>query len=116
VQISGSGITPNPRIPNKQVLMKTKEEVIAILRSLKPVIADSFKVRSIALFGSYARDEQTETSDVDVVVDVDSSIGLDFVDLADLIEDKLGIAADVIPADGIKPRYREFIAKDLLYV
>lgn len=96
--------------------MKTKEEVIAILRTLKPIITDAFNVRTIALFGSYARGEQTETSDVDVVVDVDSSIGLDFIDLADLIEDRLGIATDVIPADGIKPRYREFIAKDLLYV
>lgn len=96
--------------------MKTKTEVIAILRALKPLVMDSFKVRSIALFGSFARDEQTESSDVDVIVDVDSSIGLDFVDLADLIEEKLGIAADVIPADGIKPRYREHIAKDLLYV
>ena len=96
--------------------MKTKEEVIAILGTLKPIIADAFKVRSIALFGSFARGEQTESSDVDIIVDVDSSIGLDFIDLADLIEEKLGIATDVIPADGIKPRYRNFIAKDLLYV
>lgn len=96
--------------------MKTKEEVIDALRALKPLIMDSFKVRSIALFGSYARGEQTESSDVDVIVDVDSSIGLNFIDLADLIENRLGMAADVIPADGIKPRYQEYIAKDLLYV
>ncbi len=96
--------------------MKTKEDVVDALRALKPLVMDSFKVRSIALFGSYARGEQTESSDVDVIVDVDSSIGLDFVDLADLIEAKLGIATDVIPADAIKPRYRAFIAKDLLYV
>ncbi len=96
--------------------MKTKEDIIEALKALKPMVMDTFKVRSIALFGSFARGEQTETSDVDIIVDVDSSIGLDFVDLADLIEAKLGITADVIPADGIKPRYREFIAKDLLYV
>jgi len=96
--------------------MKTKEEVVDALRALKPLLMDSFKVRSIALFGSYARGEQTESSDVDVLVEVDSSIGLDFIDLADLIENKIGIATDVIPADGIKPRYRQYIAKDLLYV
>lgn len=96
--------------------MKTKEEVVDTLRALKPLIMNSFKVRSIALFGSYARGDQTETSDVDVIVDVDSSIGLDFIDLADLIENRLGIPTDVIPADGIKPRYREFIEKDILYV
>jgi len=96
--------------------MKTKEEIVDALKALKPLLMNSFKVRSIALFGSYARGDQTESSDVDVIVDVDSSIGLGFVDLADLIENSLGITADVIPADGIKPRYREFIAKDLLYV
>lgn len=96
--------------------MKTKDEVMAILRAIKPLVADLFKVRSMALFGSYARGQQTESSDVDVIVDVDPAIGLDFVDLADLIEEKLGVAADVIPADGIKPRYREHIKKDLLYV
>ena len=96
--------------------MKTKEDVINVLKALKPLLMNSFNVRSIALFGSYARGDQTENSDVDVIVDVDSSIGIRFVDLAELIEDRLGIPADVIPADGIKPRYREFIAKDLLYV
>ncbi len=96
--------------------MKTKEDVIEALRALKPLVMDTFNVRSIALFGSFARGEQTESSDVDIIVDVDSSIGLDFVDFADLIESKLGIAADVVPADGIKPRYRDFIAKDMLYV
>jgi hypothetical protein len=96
--------------------MKTTDEVISILRAIKPAIMETFKVRSIALFGSYARGQQKETSDVDVLVDVDSSIGLDFVDLADLIEERLGISADVIPADGVKPRYMEFISKDLLYV
>ena len=100
----------------KLIFMKTKEEIVDALKALKPLLMDSFKVRSIALFGSYARGDQTESSDVDVIVDVDSSIGLGFVDLADLIENRLGIPADVIPADGIKPRYREFITKDLLYV
>jgi uncharacterized protein len=96
--------------------MKTREDVVDALKALKPLLMNSFKVRSIALFGSYARGDQTESSDVDVIVDVDSSIGLGFVDLADLIENRLGMTTDVIPADGIKPRYREFIAKDLLYV
>lgn len=96
--------------------MKTRDEVIDTLRVLKPLIMKSFKVRSIALFGSYARGDQTEFSDVDILVDVDSSIGIEFIDLAALIENELGIATDVIPADGIKPRYREFIAKDLVYV
>ena len=53
---------------------------------------------------------------MDVLVDVDPSIGLDFVDLAETIERRLGIKTDVVPADGVKPRYRAYIQKDLVYV
>ena len=96
--------------------MQTREKIVAVLRKLKPEITEKYKLRSIALFGSYARDDQTPESDVDVLVDVDPSIGLDFVDLAELIERGLGVKTDVIPADGVKLRYRAYIEKDLFYV
>ena len=96
--------------------MQTRENILAALRELKPAIAERYKLRSMALFGSYARGDQTPFSDVDVLVDVDPSIGLDFVDLAEAIENQLGVKTDVVPADGVKPRYRASIQKDLVYV
>lgn len=96
--------------------MLTRETILEALRDLKPELVTKYKLRSIALFGSYARGEQTSESDVDVLVDVDPVIGLGFVDLADAIEARLGIKTDVVPADGVKPRYRAFIQKDLVYV
>lgn len=97
-------------------MMKSRETVLETLRELKPELVTKYKLRSIALFGSYARGEQTAASDVDVLVDVDPVIGLEFVDMADAIEARLGIKTDVVPEDGIKPRYRAFIRKDLVYV
>jgi predicted nucleotidyltransferase len=96
--------------------MKTREDILTALRDLKPTIAERYKLRSLALFGSYARNEQTPHSDVDVLVDVDPSIGLGFIDLAEAIENRLGIKTDVIPADGVKPRYQAVIQQDLVYV
>ena len=96
--------------------MLTREAIIDALRDLKPELVAKYKLRSIALFGSYARGEQTAESDVDVLVDVDPVIGLGFVDMADAIESRLGIKTDVVPSDGVKPRYRAFIQKDLVYV
>jgi predicted nucleotidyltransferase len=96
--------------------MQTREEILQKLKALKPLITERYRLRSIALFGSYARGDQTEESDVDVLVDVDPSIGLGFIDLADMIEERLGIKTDVVPADGVKARYRAYITKDLLYV
>lgn len=96
--------------------MPTRDQILATLRALKPEMEKKYAMRSIALFGSYARGDQTARSDVDVLVDVDPSIGLDFVDLAETIERRLGIKTDVVPADGVKPRYRAYIQKDLVYV
>ena len=96
--------------------MNSRENILTTLKRLKPTLAEKYKLRSIALFGSYARGDQTEESDIDILVDIDPSIGLDFVDLADLIEEHLGTKTDVIPADAVKPRYRQFINKDLIYV
>lgn len=96
--------------------MQTRESILLKLRDLKPEMVARYKLRSMALFGSYARGDQTIESDVDVLVDVDPSIGLDFIDLAEAIEQRLGVKTDVVPADGVKPRYQAFIQKDLVYV
>ncbi len=96
--------------------MQTREDILATLRDIKPALATRYKLRSMALFGSYARGDQTPETDVDVLVDVDPAIGLDFIDLAEAIERRLGVKTDVVPADGVKPRYRAIIQKDLVYV
>ena len=83
---------------------------------MKSDLAKKYHVRSLALFGSYSRGEQTEESDVDILVEFDKPIsGLTFVSLADTIERQMGMPIDVVPADGVKPRYLSFIQKDIVY-
>lgn len=96
--------------------MKGTSQILQALRQLKPVLGETYGVKAIALFGSCARGDQTEQSDVDVLVDVDTSIGLGFVDLAEAIEDAVGAPTDVVSIRGIKPRYFKAIEKDLIYV
>jgi predicted nucleotidyltransferase len=96
--------------------MKTKEEVLRILQQEKPELARRYGVKRLALFGSYARDDQGEDSDVDILVEVDPSIGLGFVELAERIEGALGIRAEVVSRRAIKPRYWEVIKEDLIDV
>jgi uncharacterized protein len=96
--------------------MKTKEEVLRILQQQKPELARRYGVKRLALFGSYARDDQREESDVDILVEVDPSIGLDFVELAERIEGALGVRAEVVSRRAIKPRYWEEIKEDLIDV
>jgi predicted nucleotidyltransferase len=75
-----------------------------------------YGLKRLAVFGSYAREDQHETSDVDILVEVDPSIGLGFVELADQLEKALGIRAEVVSSRAIKPRYWEIIKEDLVDV
>ena len=96
--------------------MKTREEIVEALRQAWPQLARDFGVRRIALFGSYARGDQREDSDVDVLVEVDPSIGLRFVDLADQIEALLGVRTDVISRRAIPLSHWALIEKELVDV
>ncbi|MBI4388762.1 MAG: nucleotidyltransferase family protein [Nitrospinae bacterium] len=96
--------------------MKTREEVLRILTAEKSELQRLYKVQKLALFGSYAREEQTENSDVDILVEVDPSIGLEFVSLAERMEESLGLRVDLVSRRSIKPKKMEVIARDLTYV
>jgi predicted nucleotidyltransferase len=96
--------------------MRTRREILSLLAGEKPQLEKRFKVRSLALFGSYARGEQRTDSDVDILVAVDPSIGLEFVSLAERIEELLGLPVEVISRRAIKPRRLKFIEQELIYV
>ncbi len=70
----------------------------------------------LALFGSYARDEQSASSDVDILVEVDPSIGLRFVTLAERLEDSLGEHVDLVSRRGLKPALWKQIESELIDV
>jgi predicted nucleotidyltransferase len=63
--------------------MYNKEQILSLLRKLEPELQSRYPVKSLALFGSLVRDQQTSTSDVDLLVDLDESATLfDLVGLA----------------------------------
>jgi len=96
--------------------MKTLEELKAIIQSHKSILEEKYKVRRIAVFGSYARGDQTEESDIDIMVEFSEPIGLLFIHLADYLEEILGTKVDLITPEAIKPNRREYVLQDLNYV
>jgi predicted nucleotidyltransferase len=96
--------------------MKNRDEILLLLKKNKPDFEKRFKVREIALFGSCARNEQIEASDIDIMVEVDPSIGLEFVVLAEEIEHLLGQTVDLVSQRAIKQRSFDFIERDIIYV
>jgi predicted nucleotidyltransferase len=100
----------------KESKARTIEEIKQILNQHKNEIEERFKVKNIAIFGSYARGEQREDSDIDILVEFKEPVGFLFFHFADFLEEILGIKVDLITYDAIKPERRKYILRNLIYV
>ena len=97
--------------------MKTLSEIKEILRKHKKELKERYKVKSIAIFGSYARGKQTEKSDIDIMIEFYEPIGLKIVDLKDYLESILNVKVDLITKNSIQnPYIKKSIEEDLIYV
>jgi uncharacterized protein len=87
------------------------------LEQLKPLLADRFKVQTIGIFGSYVRGEQKKKSDLDILVEFSEPIGLfKFVELEDFLSQELNLKVDLVMKDALKPRIKDAILKEAIYV
>jgi predicted nucleotidyltransferase len=82
----------------------------ARVAELLPAVRARFEVRELAIFGSVARGEATEASDIDVLVDFEGPATFDgFMGLKLFLEDNLGVKVDLVTRAALKPRLRERI-------
>ena len=94
-----------------------RDEVIRILRQHREELAARFGVKSIALFGSLARDEATPGSDVDVLVEFNRPVGLfGLFALQDHLESLFGCPVDIGTPDSLKPRLKPRILAECIDV
>jgi len=96
--------------------VKERTQILELLRTLKPSLQTDYPLYGLALFGSYARDEQRPNSDVDILVEVDPSIGLRFVELAERLEHSLGEHVDLVSRRALKPAMLKQIESELIHV
>ena len=94
-----------------------RDEVLALLRAHKPILMERFGVTALALFGSYARDQASDNSDVDILVRFTgpatsrSYFGVQFY-----IEDLLGRRVDLVTDKALRPQFRPFVEQEALDV
>lgn len=96
--------------------MKTLRDIELTLGKHKQHLFSEYPIKSLAIFGSYARREQKEESDLDLLVEFNDKIGLRFVDLAEELEQLIGFKVDLVSRKGIKDKYYQKIQSDLTYV
>lgn len=96
----------------------TKQFILDFLSSHKAELAEKYGVTKIGLFGSYARDEQTETSDIDIAVEImdDKKTLRSFFALKQEIEKALSKRIDLGIESTLKPIAKEYISKEIIYV
>jgi predicted nucleotidyltransferase len=97
--------------------MKTFESLKDTLAEHKQELRDRFKVEEIGIFGSYVRSEQKKKSDLDVLVGFSETIDLfTFVELENYLSDILGVKVDLVMKDSLKPRLKDRILNEAVYV
>ena len=94
-----------------------KQAVLTRLKSCIEEIRQRFSVKALAIFGSIARDESTDNSDVDVLVVFDRKASFDlFMDLKFYLEDLLGTKVDLVTDKALRPQIRRAIEQEWINV
>jgi predicted nucleotidyltransferase len=94
-----------------------REEVRRILFEHNAELAQKYGVRSLALFGSVARDESGPESDVDLLVEFDRPVGyFGLFALQDHLESLFGCKVDLGTPESLKPRIRERVMGECVRV
>ena len=94
-----------------------KQVVLTKLRGCIDEIRRRFSVRNLSIFGSIARDESTDDSDIDVLVVFDRKGTFDlFMDLKFYLEDLLGTGVDLVTDKALRPQVRRAIEQELIHV
>ncbi|MCL0058849.1 nucleotidyltransferase family protein [Dehalococcoidia bacterium] len=96
---------------------KTFTKIKEILNKDKNYLNEKYGVIELGIFGSYAKNEQVESSDVDILVEFEKPISLlKIVSLENHITDILEIKADVIPKKNIRIELRDEIINEVIMV
>ncbi|MGB7511774.1 MAG: nucleotidyltransferase family protein [Pelodictyon phaeoclathratiforme] len=95
--------------------MKTLEEIQQWIVQNKSWLQEQYQVQELGIFGSYARQEQTETSDVDLLVEFSEIPSLlKFINLENYLSDQLGVKVDLVHKSGLKPRIGDRILAEVI--
>lgn len=96
--------------------MLNSNEIEIKIKNLKPILSDKYSVVRIGYFGSYSRNEQTEKSDIDILVEFGKPIGWDFFDLQELLENELKLKVDLVSNKALKEQLKETILQQVKYI
>ena len=96
-----------------------KKDILDYLKSNKEKYSNQYGVKFIGLFGSFARDEADEKSDIDILYEIDENKKLSmfkYLKLINDLENSLHTKIDLVRTGTLKPQIKNYIYRDLVYV
>ncbi len=95
--------------------MDELERIRLALRELSPELRARWGIRVVGIFGSLVRGEASPESDVDILVEVERPIGLEFVTAAAFLEERLRRRVDLASRRALRPSLLEVIERELVH-
>jgi len=92
-------------------------EIKHILSQNKEQLLRDYKVKEIGIFGSFVRNEQKKSSDLDILVEFEEPIGLfKFMDLEEYLKSLLDVKIDLVSKKALKPYIGKYILEEVVYI
>ena len=96
--------------------MITKEDILDKLRDLRPILYKDYAVKKIGLFGSFSDGSNTDSSDIDLLVEFERPIGWKFFSLEIFLENIFGRKIDLVTKNALKEQIKDRILNQVRYV
>ncbi len=94
-----------------------RNDVLRILQKERQELIDRYNISTLSVFGSVARDDARQDSDVDILVEFSQPIGLfQFIELQQRLESLLGSKVDLGTPRSLKPRIKEQVLQEAIRV
>ena len=92
-------------------------EIISKLKSEKAGLREKYKVTKLGLFGSYARGEEKQDSDIDILIEFEEAPSMrEFFGAEEYLEEILNRKMDLIREGAIRPELKERIMSEVIYI
>ncbi|NMC61332.1 MAG: nucleotidyltransferase family protein [Candidatus Methanofastidiosa archaeon] len=98
--------------------MKTKDQILDFLSRNKKLFRDKYHISRIGLFGSYARGDQNNRSDLDLIVEFEENTQDLYelkIQIKEFFKEQLGLDVDICREKYIKSRIKKAIIKEAIY-
>jgi len=97
--------------------VKNIEEIKKIINKHKTILTEQYKIKSIGVFGSYAKGSPDKKSDIDILVEFSETPDIfEFIKLEEYLTQILGIKVDLVTKKALKPSLKEEILKEIVYL